>query len=79
MNSQQERYLRHRRKVIAAGATDEFLEILERRFETNLPCFQGGAGQYDPLDAMRRDAYREVVLFLRSERAAHEQQQESKT
>lgn len=66
-------YMKRRRKVIALAATDEFLEVLERRFETNLPCFQGVAGGYDTLDAMRRDAYREVVLFLRSERAAYEQ------
>lgn len=67
-----EEYLKWRRKVIGVAVTDELLEVLERRFETNLPCFQGVAGQYDPLDAMRRDAYREVVLFLRSERAAYE-------
>lgn len=68
-----EDYIKWRRKVIGVAVTDELLEVLERRFETNLPCFQGVAGQYDPLDAMRRDAYREVVLFLRSERAAYEQ------
>ena len=38
--------------------------FLEDRFETRLPVFQGRAGQYDPLDAMRRDAYREVFLYI---------------
>ena len=27
--------------------------------------FQGSPGSYDPLDAMRRDAYREVFLYIR--------------
>lgn len=43
------------------------LSVLEDRFEVNLPAFQGDRGQYDPLDAMRRDAYREVFLFVRRE------------
>ena len=42
----------------------EVLAELKRHFQTDLPCFQGKAGSYDPLDAMRRDAYREVVLFI---------------
>lgn len=42
-----------------------FLDYLEKRFEIHLPAFQGGKGQYDPLDAMRRDAYRELLLYIR--------------
>lgn len=72
MNEELNQYIQRRRKIIALCATDQFIETLENHFETNLPCFQGQAGQYDPLDAMRRDAYREVILFLRSERAAYE-------
>lgn len=41
------------------------LEWMEEVFETGLPCFQGGRGGFDALDAMRRDAYREVLLWLR--------------
>ena len=35
-------------------------------FQTDLPCFQKQDGErlFDPLDAMRRDAHREVVLWL---------------
>ena len=49
------------------------LEWLEHHFETDLPVFQGQSGKYDPLDAMRRDAYREVFLFLRREVALGKQ------
>jgi hypothetical protein len=42
----------------------QVLSDLERRFETDLPVFQGKAGSYDPLDAMRRDAHREVFLVI---------------
>lgn len=55
------------RRCLAAHISDEVLEVLERRFETRLPVFRGSAGQFDPLDAMRRDAYREVVLWLREQ------------
>ena len=41
------------------------LADLEKRFETHLPVFQGKAGSYDPLDAMRRDAHREIFLMIR--------------
>lgn len=41
------------------------LQELEAHFQTNLPVFQGKAGAYDPLDAMRRDAHREVFLLIR--------------
>ena len=44
------------------------LEWLRERFGVDLCCFQFQNMEekrgYDPLDAMRRDAYREVYLFL---------------
>ena len=42
------------------------LEWMEEVFQTDLPCFQKQDGErlFDPLDAMRRDAHREVVLWL---------------
>ncbi len=43
------------------------LSRLEKRFETHLPVFQGKIGQYDALDAMRRDAHREVFLMIRTQ------------
>ena len=43
----------------------EVLTFLEARFQTDLHVFQGSPGSYDPLDAMRRDAYREVFLYIR--------------
>ena len=43
----------------------DVLSFLEARFQTDLPVFQGSPGNYDPLDAMRHDAYREVFLYIR--------------
>ena len=43
----------------------DVLSFLEARFQSDLPVFQGSPGNYDPLDAMRRDAYREVFLYIR--------------
>lgn len=42
------------------------LEWMKEFFQTDLPCFQKQDGErlFDPLDAMRRDAHREVVLWL---------------
>ena len=40
----------------------ETLSFLEARFQTDLPVFQGSPGNYD---AMRRDAYREIFLYIR--------------
>lgn len=57
-----------RRRLLAVfGAPEgrQVLEDLERRFETDLPVFQGKPGSYDALDAMRRDAHREVFLVIR--------------
>ncbi len=58
----------HRRQLLRVLDSDEgreVLEELERHFEVDLPVFQGKSGSFDPLDAMRRDAYREVFLYLR--------------
>lgn len=57
-----------RERLLAVLGTPEgelVLATLEQRFETDLPVFQGKAGGYDPLDAMRRDAHREVFLVIR--------------
>lgn len=59
--------LNRRRAALKEAFTPEVLDILEKEFQTNLPCFQGKAGSYDPLDAMRRDAQREVLLWVRYE------------
>ncbi len=63
-----ERARAHRRRLLAVLGTEEgeaVLSHLEERFETSLPVFQGQRGAYDPLDAMRRDAHREVFLVIR--------------
>lgn len=57
-----------RRRLYSLFATpvgQQVLSELEERFETHLPVFQGKRGDYDPLDAMRRDAHREVFLVIR--------------
>lgn len=61
-----ERELRER-KVIGEAVTDEVLAVIARRFGVHQACFQGVAGKYDPLDAMRRDAYREVYMWLKKQ------------
>lgn len=64
-----EAYLRRRRKVFQAFIRDGGLDYLKEHFQTDLPCFQGAAGTFDPLDAMRRDAERGVCLFIESDAA----------
>lgn len=60
-----EQSMKRRRRIFReAFRNPEVLAELKRHFQTDLPCFQGKAGSYDPLDAMRRDAYREVILFI---------------
>lgn len=60
-----EQRMKHRRRIFReAFRNPEIMAELKRHFQTGLPCFQGKAGSYDPLDAMRRDAYREVILFI---------------
>lgn len=63
-----EQELRQRQELLALFDTEQgerVLQYLERRFETDLPVFQGRSGTYDALDAMRRDAHREVFLVIR--------------
>ena len=55
------------RAIIGRAVTDEVLAVLARKFGVYQACFQGVAGRYDPLDAMRRDAYREVYMWLRKQ------------
>ena len=69
-------YVATRRAHLAAHITPETIAYLEAEFQTNLPCFQGSQGTYDPLDAMKRDAQREIVLWLKNELAQHEKQQQ---
>ena len=67
-NPQLEQAREERRRLLALFSTpvgEQVLRDLERRFETHLPVFQGKAGGYDPLDAMRRDAHREIFLVIR--------------
>lgn len=72
MTLQQEASLKEvrlkRRQLLRVFQTPDgcdVLSFLEGRFQVDLPVFQGGPGSYDPLDAMRRDAYREVFLYIR--------------
>ncbi|MBQ3525375.1 MAG: hypothetical protein IJA63_03790 [Akkermansia sp.] len=63
-----ERARAERRRLLQLFGTPEGAQVLadlEQRFETDLPVFQGKAGSYDALDAMRRDAHREVFLVIR--------------
>ncbi|MBT9449983.1 hypothetical protein ICN84_07835 [Akkermansia glycaniphila] len=69
-------YVTRRRAHLAAHITTETIAYLEAEYQTNLPCFQGDRGTYDPLDAMKRDAQREVVLWLKNEIEQHEKQQQ---
>lgn len=68
-------YVDRRRAHLATHITPETISYLEAEFQTNLPCFQGSQGNYDPLDAMKRDAQRELVLWLKNELAQYEKQQ----
>lgn len=66
LQQQQQREARQRlRELLQTPLGQQVLVDLERRFEVHLPVFQGKAGCYDPLDAMRRDAHREVFLIIR--------------
>ena len=67
-HTQQEQAREERSRLLKLFSTSEALQVLadlEKRFETHLPVFQGKAGSYDPLDAMRRDAHREIFLVIR--------------
>ena len=71
-NPQLEQARLERRRLLAVFShpeAEQVLADLEQRFETGLPVFQGKAGSYDPLDAMRRDAHREIFLVIRRQLA----------
>lgn len=65
--------------VLGTPEGEQVLSELEQRFETNLPVFQGKAGCYDALDAMRRDAHREVFLVIRRRIALARQEAKQNT
>ena len=76
-NHQLEQARKERRrllKLFSYPEGEQVLADLERRFETELPVFQGKAGCYDPLDAMRRDAHREIFLVIRRQLALARQE-----
>ncbi len=52
------------REHLASRLDKDCIDYLKWKFETELCCFQGKRGNFDSLDAMRRDAQREVVLYL---------------
>ena len=63
-----EQCMKRRRRIFReAFRNPEVLAELKKHFQTDLPCFQGAAGSYDPLDAMRRDAQREMLLWVKYE------------
>lgn len=73
-----EQRMKHRRRIFReAFRNPEVLAELKRHFQTDLPCFQGKAGSYDPLDAMRRDACREVILFIEAVIGSKEPEEET--
>ena len=76
-NPQLEQARLERRRLLAVFShpeAEQVLADLEQRFETDLPVFQGKAGCYDPLDAMRRDAHREIFLVIRRQLALARQE-----
>jgi hypothetical protein len=76
-NPQLEQARLERRRLLAVLShpeAEQVLADLEQRFETDLPVFQGKAGCYDPLDAMRRDAHREIFLVIRRQLALARQE-----
>lgn len=60
---------KRRLMLFAQPLNEQGIEVLERKFECHLPCFMrvGSNGGFDPLDAMRRDAYREVCMWLKEQ------------
>lgn len=69
--------VRRRRRYLAEHLDEQCIRFIEERFGCNLPCFQKKADcSFDPLDAMRLDAYREVCLFLRRELSLYQQQKD---
>lgn len=56
------------RRVLKSEEGRVVVEWMRERFGVDLPCFQfvdkSERRGYDPLDAMRRDAYREVYMWM---------------
>lgn len=52
------------RRHLSQTVDSKTIAILKRKFGTNKACFLPGPNGYDPMDAMRRDAYREVISWL---------------
>ena len=67
---------RRRALLFSVPLDERGIEVIERRFECHLPCFQGGRGNFDALDAMRRDAYREVCMWLRDQLKQYKNERE---
>lgn len=65
--------------VLGTPAGEALLAELENHFEVHLPVFQGKPGGFDPLDAMRRDAHREVFLVIRGQLALARQEANTDT
>ena len=58
---------RKERMYLAQRVDKRIITMLKRRFGTEKACFLPTPRGYDPLDAMRRDAYREVVAWLETQ------------
>lgn len=66
-------------RTFAPSYAQTTLQDLQTHFQTHLPAFQGTAGHYDPLDAMRRDAYREVFLYISHQLSLAQQENTNQT
>lgn len=57
---------KHNRQHLLERIDEEVLNILEERFQTNIPAYQlNRDGHYCPIAAAIRDGQREVILYLR--------------
>lgn len=57
---------KHNRQYLLAHIDDTVLNIIEERFQTNIPAYQlNRDGHYCPIAAAIRDGQREVILYLR--------------
>lgn len=67
--------VKKRRSYIGQRVDEQCIEYLEEKFGCKYACFtKRPDGTYDPLDAMRRDAYREVVGWLKKERELYKKE-----
>lgn len=78
-NEQVERILINAFCSLNGQDLEAIIKWFEMRFETDLPAYRGQKGGYDPLDAMRRNAHREVLLaFVRDYKATHPQENQKR-